>query len=146
MAKSRDNEQETENASQLADKIKDSARQIWLAGLGAYTKAEEDAGRFFERLVHEGEEIESRTRGAVERQIRSVEGRVEEVKEKATGTWDRLESVFDQRVSRTLQRLGIPTREEVAALKAQIETLEAELKTLKQAKPKAASGKGTKSK
>lgn len=131
MAKSRDNEQETENARQLADKIKDSARQIWLAGLGAYTKAEEDAGRFFDRLVREGEEIETRTRGAVERQIRNVEGRVEEVKERATGTWDRLEGVFDQRVSRTLQRLGIPTHEEVQALKARIEHLESEIESLK---------------
>ncbi len=48
-----ENENTPENDEQLAGKIKGSARQIWLAGLGAYTKAEEDAGRFFERLVQE---------------------------------------------------------------------------------------------
>ena len=84
-----------ENDPQLAGKIKDSARQIWLAGLGAYTKAEEDAGKFFDRLVQEGEQLESKTRGVVEKQIRTVEDRVGEVRERATGTWDKLEHMFD---------------------------------------------------
>jgi len=44
-------DQNPENDPQLPTKIKDSARQIWLAGLGAFTKAEEDAGKFFDRLV-----------------------------------------------------------------------------------------------
>jgi len=39
-------EQASEEEQQLANRIKDSARQIWLAGLGAYTKAEEDTGKF----------------------------------------------------------------------------------------------------
>ncbi len=65
----------TDEDSLMAGRIRDSARQIWLAGLGAYTKAEEDAGRFFERLVHEGEEIETKTRGLVERQGGGASGR-----------------------------------------------------------------------
>src|SRR5690554_5815435 len=100
-----------ENDPQLADKIKDSARQIWLAGLGAYTKAEEDAGKFFDRLVQEGEQLESKTRGVVGKQIRTVEDRVCEVRERATGTWDKLEHMFDQRVSGALRRLGIHRRD-----------------------------------
>lgn len=120
-----------DNATQLSRKIKESARQIWLAGLGAYTKAEEDAGRFFEKLVKEGEELESKTRGAVEKQIRAVEDTVEEVKSKATGTWDKLEGVFDQRVSRALHRLNIPTKAELDALAAQVEKLSQELEELR---------------
>ena len=85
-----ENDNKPENDPQLAAKIKGSARQIWLAGLGAYTKAEEDTGRFFERLVQEGEQLENKTRGVVEKQIKSVEDRVEGVRERATGTWDRL--------------------------------------------------------
>ncbi|MFE8071688.1 phasin family protein [Marinobacteraceae bacterium S3BR75-40.1] len=121
--------QETEN--QLADRIKGSARQIWLAGLGAYTKAEEDAGRFFDRLVREGEDIENKTRGAVERQVKAVESRVGEVKNRATESWDRLESVFDQRVSRALQRLGISSHTEILEMRDRIEALEAEVAELK---------------
>lgn len=120
-----------ETDAQLADKIKGSARQIWLAGLGAYTKAEEDTGRFFERLVQEGEQLESKTRGVVGKQIKSVEDRVEGVRERATGTWDRLENMFDERVSGALRRLGIHRREEIEALERRIEILETELKRLR---------------
>lgn len=125
------NEKNPENDPQLAGKIKDSARQIWLAGLGAYTKAEEDAGKFFERLVQEGEQLESKTRGVVEKHVKTVEDRVEDVREKATGTWDKLESLFDERVSGALRRLGIHRREEIEMLEHRIEALEAELKRLR---------------
>jgi len=118
---------DSESSRLLSEKIKDSARQIWLAGLGAYTKAEEDTGRFFEKLVKEGEEIETRTRGAVEKQIKIVENRVEGVKERANGTLSKLESVFDKRVSATLNRLHIPTRSQVAKLEARIAVLEEQL-------------------
>ncbi|MFO8141489.1 MAG: phasin family protein [Marinobacter sp.] len=124
-------DKQPENDPQLADKIKDSARQIWLAGLGAFTKAEEDTGKLFERLVQEGEQLETRTRGAVEKQIRTVEDRVGEVRERATGTWDRLEHMFDQRVSGALRRLGIHRREEIESLEHRIEALESELARLR---------------
>jgi poly(hydroxyalkanoate) granule-associated protein len=116
--------------SQLSDKIKESARQIWLAGLGAYNKAEEDTGKIFDKLVKEGEELESMTRGAVEKRFKAVEGRVEGVRDKATNTFGKLESVFDQRVSAALERLGIPNKKEVDGLKKHIKQLEARLKKL----------------
>jgi len=120
-----------ETDAQLAARIKGSARQIWLAGLGAYTKAEEDTGKFFERLVQEGEQLESKTRGVVGKQIKSVEDRVEGVRERATGTWDKLENMFDERVSGALRRLGIHRREEIEALERRVETLETELDRLR---------------
>lgn len=126
-----DNENKPQNDPLLPGKIKDSARQIWLAGLGAYTKAEEDAGRFFERLVQEGEQLENKTRGVVEKQIKTVEDRVGDVRERATGTWDRLEHMFDQRVSGALRRLGIHRREEIESLEHRIEALENELRRLR---------------
>lgn len=141
---SSDNQNEQDRDVQLAGKIKDSARQIWLAGLGAYTKAEEDAGKFFDRLVHEGEELESKTRGVVERHVRNVEGRVEEVKERATGTWDRLEGLFDERVSGALRRLGIHRREEIEALEARIAALESELETVRKEQKKVQKAASTK--
>ena len=122
-----ENDKKPENDPQLAAKIKDSARQIWLAGLGAYTKAEEDTGRFFERLVQEGEQLENKTRGVVEKQIKTVEDRVGGVRERATGTWDKLETMFDERVSGALRRLGIHRREEIEALEHRIAALETEL-------------------
>lgn len=119
-----------ESSAHLSEKIKDSARQIWLAGLGAYTKAEEDAGKIFDKLVKEGEEIENKTRGVVGKRIKAVEDTVGEVKEKATGTWDKLESVFDQRVTRAVNRIGLPSKAEVEELKAQIAELTNRIKEL----------------
>lgn len=121
-------DKENEQNSQLSEKIKESARQIWLAGLGAYNKAEEDTGKIFDKLVKEGEEIESKTRGVVEKQFKAVEGRVEGVREKATGTFGKLESVFDQRVSAALERLGIPSQKQMQELESRIASLEAALK------------------
>jgi poly(hydroxyalkanoate) granule-associated protein len=117
----------SEQSAQLSEKIKESARQIWLAGLGAYTKAEEDTGKIFEKLVKEGEEIENLTRGVVEKQFKAVEDKVEGVREKASGTLNKLESVFDQRVSSALERLGIPSSSHVAELEKRIAVLEAKL-------------------
>lgn len=125
------NNETSHEQQQLADRIKDSARQIWLAGLGAYTKAEEDTGRFFERLVQEGEDIEERTRGAVNRQVKAVEDSVGEVRERASGTWNRLESVFDERVSKALDRLGIPMPGRVRDLEQQVQELQEEVRRLR---------------
>jgi poly(hydroxyalkanoate) granule-associated protein len=117
----------SEQSAQLSEKIKESARQIWLAGLGAYTKAEEDTGKIFDKLVKEGEEIENLTRGVVEKQFKAVEDKVEGVREKASGTISKLESVFDQRVSSALERLGIPSNTHIAELEKRIAALEAKL-------------------
>ncbi|GGY81881.1 hypothetical protein GCM10007071_31540 [Marinobacter zhanjiangensis] len=125
----------------MAGRIRDSARQIWLAGLGAYTKAEEDAGRFFERLVHEGEEIETRTRGLVEKQVKAVEHRVEDVRDRATGTWDRLETLFDERVAGALRRLGIPRREDLEQLEQRVAELEQALAEQQEAAPRSIQGR-----
>ena len=121
---------ESVQSSHLAEKIKESARQIWLAGLGAYNKAEEDTGKIFEKLVKEGEELESLTRDAVGKRIKVVEDKVEGVREKANDTLGKLEGVFDQRVSTALVRLGIPTNRRIEALEARIRELEEKLKSM----------------
>jgi len=123
-----------EQENQISDKIKESARQIWLAGLGAYNKAEEDTGKIFEKLVKEGEELEAATRGVVEKQFKAVEGRVEDVRGKASNTFGKLEAVFDERVSAALSRLGFPSKKSIDAMAARVDALEAELEALKKQK------------
>lgn len=120
-------DKDSDQNNQLSEKIKESARQIWLAGLGAYNKAEEDTGKIFERLVKEGEELENMTRGAVEKRFKAVEEHVGDVKEKASGTFGKLENVFDQRVSAALSRLGIPTQKQIEDLQERVAQLEAQL-------------------
>ena len=45
--------------TQLAAKVKNSANQIWLAGLGAFAKAQQEGVKMFEALVAEGERFRS---------------------------------------------------------------------------------------
>ena len=94
---------------QLSQGIMDSAHQIWLAGLGAFSKTQEEGGKFFDVLVQEGREIENRSKKAASDTVQDIKG-------KAGGTLDRLEQVFEDRVSRALGRLGIPTNDDIQAL------------------------------
>ena len=115
----------------ITHKIKESASQIWLAGLGAYAKAEQEGNKLFETLVKDGENLETLTREQIGKQWNQYRGKVEEVKEKATHSWEKIEKAFDERVSRALVRLGIPSRAEVDDLKAEVEHLKAILNASK---------------
>ena len=120
----------TEN--QLAMTVKDSAQQIWLAGLGAFAKAQEEGGKVFEALVKEGETIQARTRKLTDEKIAVVAG-------KAAGTWDRLEQVFEDRVARALGSLGVPSKKDIDKLSKRVVELTAVVQGLTEAKaaPKA---------
>ena len=104
----------TEN--QLAVKIRESANQIWLAGLGAFSKAQQEGVKMFEGLVAEGEKVQERTKTAADE-------RLAEVKEKATGAWDKFEKVFEDRVARALHALNVPTHKDVDVLSKRIHEL-----------------------
>jgi poly(hydroxyalkanoate) granule-associated protein len=118
----------------LADAIKDSAQQIWLAGLGAYSKAQEEGGKVFNLLVKEGNSIQKRTMRMTEDKVNEVTHKVTnvagELSKQANGTWDKLETVFEQRVERALTRLGVPTNKEVAGLTRRVEELTAAVNKL----------------
>jgi hypothetical protein len=61
--------------NQLASTVKESAQQIWLAGLGAFAKAQEEGGKVFDALVKEGESIQSKTRKITDERIAQVAGK-----------------------------------------------------------------------
>lgn len=116
----------TEN--QLASTVKESAQQIWLAGLGAFAKAQEEGGKVFDALVKEGESIQSKTRKVTDQKLAEVAG-------KATGTWDRLEQVFEDRVARALGSLGVPSKQDIDSLSKRVVELSAAVQALTEGKP-----------
>ncbi|MCP5229757.1 phasin family protein [Accumulibacter sp.] len=116
----------TEN--QLASTVKESAQQIWLAGLGAFAKAQEEGGKVFDALVKEGESIQSKTRKVTDQKLAEVAG-------KATGTWDRLEQVFEDRVARALGSLGVPSKQDIDSLSKRVVELSAAVQALTDGKP-----------
>ena len=116
--------------SQLSATIRESAQQIWLAGLGAFAKAQREGNKVFDALVRQGESIQKTTR-------KVAEDKVTEMAAKATGTWDKLEQVFETRVARSLNSLGVPTKDDVAQLAKRVAELKAAVDKLNGASAKA---------
>ena len=147
------------SSSALGSTVKDSAQQIWLAGLGAFAKAQEEGGKAFEALVKEGQTMQRKTQTAAEDQTaetsQPVSGMAQDIGARAAGRWDTLEKIFEDRVVKALAKLGIPSARDIDALHARIDALGQQLQAAsstvtvstaaRKAPPKAA-GKRTASK
>lgn len=95
-------------------------QQIWLAGLGAFARAEEEGGKLFDNLVKIGEDLESKTREIADNTVGEVRGRV---LEKASDTREKVERAFDERITGALTRLGIPTQRDLDQINSRLDTL-----------------------
>ena len=133
--------------------VVDSARDIWLAGLGAFSFAQSESGKIieqgnklFEKLVAEGVKLEKKGRDVAESAVggirEEVESKVGAVRKQAVDNWDKLETIFENRVARVLGQLGVPTAEDVNKLSERVQTLASKVTAMSQAKPaKAAAAK-----
>jgi poly(hydroxyalkanoate) granule-associated protein len=124
--------------NQLVSTVRESAQQIWLAGLGAFAKAQEEGTKVFDALVKEGEGLQKKTRklaeaklnGTVDNVKGSVDKFAKQAQKSATEGWDKLEQVFEDRVSRALNSLGVPTNKDIHALTKRVEELTASVQSL----------------
>ena len=123
--------------SALAGTVKESAQQIWLAGLGAFSKAQAEGGKVFEALVKEGTSMQRKTQSVAEEKISVVTSKMSsmagDVSAKAGQQWDKLESIFEERVSKALGKLGVPASKDVDTLVERIDTLSAQVAKLSKA-------------
>ncbi len=112
---------------QVASAVRISAQQIWQAGLGAFAKAQEEGGRVFSKLVKEGTDLQKRTQKLAENKVSGATDTVTKMAgdagKQASGSWDKLEQVFEDRVARALSSIGVPTRSDVDTLTRRIEQL-----------------------
>jgi poly(hydroxyalkanoate) granule-associated protein len=117
------------SASPLSGAIKDSAQQIWLAGLGAFSKAQAEGGKAFETLVKEGMTIQRKTQAVAEERINEATQRMSsmanDIGSKAAGQWDKLENIFEDRVAKALGKLGVPSARDIESLIERIDALSA---------------------
>ena len=127
-------------------KVEEYSRKIWLAGLGVYSKIDTDGSKLFDTLVKDGEKAEKLAKEAghkvaegVKSSTSSARSRVEDVKDLALEKWGELEEAFDKRLNSAITRLGVPSREEVKALHAKVETLTKHIEKLTAAAKVAAS-------
>ena len=111
----------------LSSTVKDSAQQIWLAGLGAFSKAQEEGGKVFESLVKEGLTIQRKTQAVAEEKITEATSRVttmaSDIGSKAQGQWDKIENIFEDRVAKALAKLGVPSARDLKALSDRVDAL-----------------------
>ena len=111
----------------LASAVKESAQQIWLAGLGAFAKAQEGGGKVYESLMKDGLSIQRKTQAAAEEKISEATSKMAnmagDIQSKAGQQWGKLESIFENRVAKALNKLGVPSAKDVDALIARIDVL-----------------------
>ena len=122
------------SAPQLSSAVKDSAQQIWLAGLGAFSKAQEEGSKVFDTLVKEGLAIQRKTQAAAEEKITEATSRMSDmasdIQSKAGNRWDKLENIFEDRVAKALSKLGVPSAKEVNALTERLDQLDKSIQKL----------------
>jgi len=115
--------------SQLANNVKDSAQHIWLAGMGAFSRAQEEGTKVFDALIKEGLNLQKKTQGLAEEKISEVTGKMSAmagtVSAKAGQNWDKLEGIFEQRTAKAMNKLGVPTAKDVEALTLRVDALAA---------------------
>ncbi|GAA6141406.1 phasin family protein [Hydrogenophaga sp. 5NK40-0174] len=118
----------------LSSAVRDSAQQIWLAGLGAFSKAQEEGGKVFETLVKEGVTLQRKTQAVAEDRINEASTRVSsmanDISSKAQGQWDKLETIFEERVAKALGKLGVPSARDIDELMDRVEALTAQVTSL----------------
>ncbi|MFM2036445.1 MAG: hypothetical protein RL459_1710 [Pseudomonadota bacterium] len=117
--------------------IQDSAQQIWQAGLGAFAKAQEEGSKAFEALVKEGTLLQLKTQAAAEARILEATSKMtsmaSDISARATGQWDKLETIFEDRVAKALNKLGMPSSQDLSELTARVETLTRAVQALQSA-------------
>jgi poly(hydroxyalkanoate) granule-associated protein len=124
-----------ETSSVLSD-AKIYARKIYLAGLGAYAKAGQEGSEYFKSLVKSGEGVEKQGKKLVNEQVEAANSQIDSVKTTVTSNvnsvkgkvevqLDKIEKAFDNRVASALNRLGIPSKQDVEVLSAKLDELSA---------------------
>jgi poly(hydroxyalkanoate) granule-associated protein len=121
-------------AVDAAEKVRESAQQIWLAGLGAFAKAQQEGSKVFEALVQDGVNLQRKTQAVAQERMAEATERITEMADglssKAGQQWGRLEGIFEERVARAMSALGAPSASELQALSERVQTLEQQVRAL----------------
>ena len=116
--------------NQLGQAVTQSAQKIWLAGLGAFARARTEGDKLFDLLVEQGKVLRSRSEKAADQALKTVRSQADTTMSSAQGKWDKLEQVFEDRVSRSLTRLGVLTSKDVDELARQVADLNDSVRSL----------------
>lgn len=99
--------------------LKESAQEIWLAGLGAFALAGDEGGKLFKQLVKRGEGMEKVNKA----RIHQLTARAESLRGDARSAVTRLTTPIEDGMTNAMHRLGVPTRREIQTLTRKVEEL-----------------------
>ncbi len=99
--------------------LKESAQEIWLAGLGAFALAGDEGGKLFKQLVKRGEGMEKVNKA----RIHQLTARAESLRGDARSAVTRLTTPIEDGMTSAMHRLGVPTRREIQTLTRKVEEL-----------------------
>jgi poly(hydroxyalkanoate) granule-associated protein len=120
------------------ERVMDAMNQVWLAGLGALSKARQGAPYMLNELVAEGARVQADTRDSAEKMlgglmgdvkatinsgVKTINSSMNQVRGQAGDALDSLETMFQTRVHRALTQLGVPSAEDVEKLSHRVEKL-----------------------
>jgi poly(hydroxyalkanoate) granule-associated protein len=114
----------------MSEHMKESAQQIWLAGMGAFAKAQQEGSKVFETLVKDGSKFQEATQQAqakVTEAAHKMSAMATDMGQRASGQMDKLEGIFEERVAKALQSMGLPSAQALSELEARVAALEAQL-------------------
>jgi len=125
-------------AGRSASPAIDGVQQIWLAGMGALARTHKHGPAAFRDAVAEGLKLLGRSRSSTQKMIRdafdaaqdSMKTRVESARGQAQESWDNLEALFQSRVQKALQQIGVPNAGEVRLLTRRVAELNETVKKL----------------
>ena len=98
---------------QMSQQMKDSAQQIWQAGLGVLAKAQEEGAKVYQNQIAQAAE--------------KMNDMANQLGESAHGQIDKLEIIFEKRVAKSIKSMGLPSAQEWADLQARVAVLEQQL-------------------
>ena len=105
--------------TQALPMLKESAHEIWLAGLGAFALAGDEGSRLFKQLVKNGEGVEQVNKGRINR----LSSRAADLRGEARSAVSRVTTPIEAGMTNAMNRLGVPTRKEIATLTKRVEEL-----------------------
>jgi len=105
--------------SRAVPMLKESAHEIWLAGLGAFALAGEEGGRLFRSLVKKGEGLEKSNKA----RINKLAARAGDLRGDARAAVAKVATPIEAGMTNAMHRLGVPTRKEIATLTRRVEEL-----------------------
>lgn len=125
-------------AKREAVDVRDTARDVWLASLGAMSITRKQGERVLGNLINEGQSLNQRTVKLVDGTVSDVRsklsGVVGKVQQTAAANLEKVEEVVGTQVGKVLSRLGIPSKGDIQELSRRVSELNRQVKALQNAR------------